>query len=123
MEITKEQFKEKFVQRAIKFSINVLNFCRNIRSKPLFWSIADQLIRSSTSIGANIVEARASSSRLDYIKYFHIALKSGNETKYWLILIQETSPEHKNQTDILYKEADELTKILAASLLTLKGKR
>ena len=94
-----------------------------IKSEKLYWSISDQLIRSSTSIGANIVESKASHSKKDYIKFFEIALKSANETLYWLILIRETKPELKPELIKLYNEAEEISKVIASSVLTLKGKK
>lgn len=119
----KENFKNDFIKRAIQFSVNILRFAQKIKSQPVFWPVMDQLIRSATSIGANVIEARASSSKQEYLRYFQIALKSGNEAKYWLILIQETLSDFKNRAEELHREADQLTRILAASILTLKGKR
>ena len=83
----------------------------------------DQLVRSATSIGANIVEAKASSSKKDFIKYFDIALKSANETKYWLGLFRDATNEDKTTIEPLLCEADEISKILGSSLLTLKNKK
>ena len=123
MQNEKEKFKEDFIRRLIRFSIKILKFCDKMRVKRIFWSIIDQLIRSSTSIGANVVEAKSSSSRKDYLRFFEIALKSANETKYWLILIREGMPEFKAETEKLLKEADEISKVIGASVITLKGKK
>ena len=123
MQNEKEKFKEDFIRRLIRFSIKILKFCDKMRVKRIFWSIIDQLIRSATSIGANVVEAKSSSSRKDYLRFFEIALKSANETKYWLILIRETMPEFKTETEELLKEADEISKVIGASVITLKGKK
>jgi len=87
------------------------------------WAIADQLIRSATSIGANIIEAKASSSKLDYLRFFQIALKSANETKYWLILVNESIPVLKNQANQLLKEVDEIAKIIGVGILTMKRRK
>ncbi len=86
-------------------------------------SIIDQLIRSATSIGANVVEVKSSSSKKDYIHYFEIALKSANETKYWLILVRELIPQFKEETNQILKEVNEIANILAAGIITMKGKR
>ena len=59
----------------------------SIKIKTVFYSLISQLLRSATSIGANLVEARAAHSKKDFIKFYEIALKSSNETKYWLCLI------------------------------------
>lgn len=123
MQNEKQKFKEDFIRRLIKFSIKILRFCEKMRVRRILWSVIDQLIRSATSIGANVVEAKSSSSRKDYLRFFEIALKSANETKYWLILIKESMSEFKEEAEQLLKEADEISKIIGASILTLKGKR
>jgi four helix bundle protein len=117
------KFKMEFNKRLIRFSLEIIKLCKEIRKDRNLWAIADQLIRSATSIGANIIEARASSSKLDYLKFFQIALKSANETKYWLILVSESIPSLKNQTEQLLKEADEIAKIIGAGVLTMKGRK
>ena len=119
----KDEFKKEFNRRVIKFSLQVLKFCEKMKGKRMIWPIIDQLIRSATSIGANVIEAKSSSSKRDYLRFFEIALKSANETKYWLILMKERQPEFKLETEQLLKEVDEISRIIGASILTLKGKR
>jgi four helix bundle protein len=82
MKNDKSNFKNEFNKRLIHFSLEIIKLCQEIRKDRNLWSISDQLIRSATSIGANVIEARALSSKLDYLKFFQIALKSTNETKY-----------------------------------------
>jgi four helix bundle protein len=123
MQSDKLKFKKEFNKRLIHFSLEIIKLCQEIRKDRNLWSIADQLIRSATSIGANVIEARASSSKLDYLKFFQIALKSANETKYWLILVLESAPNLKNKVKLLLKETDEVSNIIAAGILTMKGKR
>lgn len=60
---------------------------------------------------------------MDYLRFFQIALKSANETKYWLILVSESIPDLKNQTNQLLKEVDEIAKIIGAGVLTMKGRK
>ncbi len=122
MQNDKSKFKEEFIKRLIDFSIAILKFTDKVKEKRNLWSIIDQLIRSSTSIGANIIEAKASSSRRDYIKFFEIALKSANETIYWIILIKELVPEYNPELEQLLNETKEISKIIGSSVLTLKGK-
>ena len=122
MQNEKEKFKENFIKRLVQFSVNIIRFSEKLKINRIFWPIADQLLRSATSIGANVVEAKSSSSKKDYIHFFEIALKSANETKYWLIVIQESAPEFKEASVNLYQEADEISKIIGSSILTLKGK-
>lgn len=85
--------------------------------------LAHQLIRSSTSIGANIIEAQASSSRKDFINFLHHALKSANESKYWLGLFRDSAKADVDNADTLLKEAIELANLLGSSILSLKGKK
>lgn len=80
-------------------------------------------MRAATSIGANIIEAQAASSKKDFINYYAISLKSANETKYWLGLLRDGTSTDKDSVNILLEETKELANILGASLLTLKGKR
>lgn len=126
MQNDKEKFKKEFIQRLIKFSVNSIRFCEDLRKQRNLMPIADQFIRSSTSVGANVIEAKASSSRRDYIRFFEIALKSANETKYWLIVIRESANKTANFENLLAKlidEADQIAKIIGSSLLTLKNKK
>jgi four helix bundle protein len=122
MQNDKEKFKKEFIQRLIGFSISIVHFSQKLKEERIPYSVADQTIRCATSIGANVVEAKSSHSKKDYIKYFEIALKSANETKYWLIIIKELTKNQK-EIDKMLKEAIEIANILASSVLTLKGKR
>jgi four helix bundle protein len=114
--------KREFAGRCYHFSISVINLVKELPEKRTYWTVVDQLVRSATSIGANIIESKSSSSKKDFIKYYEIALKSANETKYWLGLLRDALGVEKSQVNILLKETDELARILAASLLTMKGK-
>src|SRR3989339_154455 len=70
--------------------INIIKFVKDLPNQKIFWVLSDQLLRSSTSIGANIIEAKSAHSKKDFIKFFEISLKSGNETKYWLGLFRDS---------------------------------
>jgi four helix bundle protein len=109
--------------RTYNFSISVIRFIGELPEKKVFWVISDQLLRSSTSIGANIVEAKASSSRKEFIRYYQIALKSAHETNYWLSLLNDATEINKDKLLVLIKELDEIIKMLTASILTLKNKK
>jgi len=77
-------------------------------------------LRSATSIGANIIEAKSGNSRKNLISFYSIALRSANETKYWLCLVRDTLEVDKVEVNNLIKEADEISKIIGKSILTLK---
>jgi len=88
------------------------------RHAPLF----DQLIRSGTSVGANIEEGRAGSSKRDFRKFYIIALKSANETKYWLRLLKETGiikPADILKVESMINEIEELSKIVASIVINM----
>ena len=106
--------------RCFYFSKEVVNFVKLSKYENVFYSIFDQLVRSSTSIGANIIEGASGSSKKDWIKFLIIALKSANETKYWLCLIRDTMDVSKVETNKLIKEAEEISKIIASIVLKAK---
>ncbi|MDE3251240.1 MAG: four helix bundle protein [Bacteroidota bacterium] len=83
----------------------------------MYSSLFDQLVRSATSIGANVVEGKAGSSKKDWKNYFSIALKSANETKYWLCLIRDTIDVSKTKMEELITEANEISKIIASIIV------
>ena len=115
--------KEELKYRAFRFSIKIVKFTSLLPNERIYWIIVDQLVRAATSIGANIIEAQAASSKKDFIKFFQIALKSATETLYWLCILRDGTEANKNEVENLLKEAKELGNILGASLLTLKGKK
>jgi four helix bundle protein len=82
-----------------------------------------QLLRSGTSILANYVEANSASSRKDFINFFTHSLKSANESKVWLSLLKDLNKGDKAEIEWLLKELIEISKVIASSILTLKGKR
>ena len=108
--------------RAYQFSLAIIRFVNDLPNKRAFWVIGDQLLRAVTSIGANMIEAKSSSSRREFIKYYEIALKSANEAKYWLCLIRDSYPELKGNCQKLLDELEEISNMLGSSILTLKGK-
>ena len=108
--------------RCYKFSLQIIKLTDILPNKRSAWVIADQLIRAATSIGANLVEGRASSSRLEFKKFYEIALKSANETKYWLGLLRDAEIADKIKVDILLNEVSELANMLAAGVMKLKRK-
>jgi len=108
-------------QRCYDFSIEVIKFARSIPNKQVYYSILDQLIRAATSIGANVIEAKSASSRKDFLRFYEIALKSSNETKYWFSLIKDTTDIDKEKIDTLFNEVTEISKIIAASVITMKN--
>jgi four helix bundle protein len=116
------KIKNEFMERCYRFSITIIKLTRDLPEKRVYWTVTDQLVRSATSIGANIIEGKSASSKKDFIRYYEIALKSANETKYWLGLLRDALDVNKVEISNLMQETTELAKILAASLITMKGK-
>lgn len=112
---------EAFKMRVIDFSVSVMKTCKTLRKDPTLWSLCDQVIRSATSIGANINEAQGSATRKDFANYFQIALKSAKETRYWIQVIERYDYKIK-ELPHLREECDSLTNIIQASIRTLRSK-
>ena len=105
------------VDLSMDFSVKIVNLCDSIKGKSV---LTNQLLRSATSIGANIHEANYAQSRPDFISKMQIALKECYETEYWLKLFVKTNMI----TDIVYKEmkndGGKIRKILISSINTAK---
>jgi len=122
MENENSKHKIKLKDRTYQYSIKMIEFLDNLPKDNSAQIIFKQLLRSATSIGANIVEAQASSSKKDFTKYFNYSLKSTNESVYWLNLQKDAKKINNKQIEYLLNETKELAKILGSSILTLKGK-
>ncbi|MGB2762339.1 MAG: four helix bundle protein [Minisyncoccales bacterium] len=118
-----EKPKNNLKQRAYKYSLNLIEFIDKLPKDFSSQIIAKQLLRSGTSIGANIIEAHGSNGRRDFANFFSHALKSANESKYWLGLLRDTNKSSKENADVLLNETIELSNIVAASLITIRGKK
>lgn len=120
--MSNEEFRKKLIQRALLLAQKVIQLVDTFPNKRSAWIISDQLIRATTSIGANIVEAQAASSKKDFINFLNHALKSANEAKFWLVLAKDIAPDKITRISQLENEVTELAKILGTSITTLKGK-
>ncbi len=100
-------------ERCGKFGEKIIGFCRLVKRDSIAFPLVTQLVRSSTSIGANYMEANHASSRKDFINKIRISQKEANETKHWFRMISTASPEDKEQCRTHWKEAHELTLIFA----------
>ena len=111
-------------RRAYVYALSVMKFIDFLDRKDLSVDvISKQLLRSATSIGANIIEAQAGSSKKDFTNFFSYALKSANESKFWLGLLRDSSKVDTNKVNFLLQETVELANILGSSILTLKGRK
>ena len=105
-----------------EFAKSIVLLCRKLKENNVEYALVNQLLRSGTSIGANIHEARYAQGTKDFISKFEIALKECNESEYWLELLFEVNSISKNDFDIFQKECIELRRMLVSSVKKLKEK-
>lgn len=112
------------VELTFKFAISIVKYCEELESKKKF-VIAKQLLKSGTSIGANIREAQNAESKNDFIHKFKIAAKECDETIYWLAICKELDsyPFDDNLTEQIEVISKVLSKILATSKTSNKIKK
>ena len=117
-----KSFSEELKKRIYKFILDLIKFVYTLPANdPLCKVAIDQLIRCGTSIGANYVEAIAGSSRKDFTNFLTHALKSANESKFWLALLRDSGKGDRDEINRLLTELQEIAKILGASVRTLKS--
>ena len=83
--------------------------------------MVNQLLRSGTSVGANVIEAKASSTKKELIRFYEIALRSANESEYWIDLISEGYELQSERMNDDKKELLEISKVLASIIINLKN--
>jgi len=124
MQNNNSKFKIDLKRRAYFYALEIIKFIDTLDKKDFSVQIiVKQLLRSATSIGANIIEAQAGSTKRDFTNFFNYALKSANESKFWLGLLRDSGKADRNKVNELLKETTEIANILGSSILTLKGKR
>ncbi len=104
------------------FAKNVVFLSRKLKQNGVESALVNQLLRSGTSIGANVHEAQYAQGMKDFISKLEIALKECNESDYWLELLFEVNSLEKDDFDTLKKECIELRRMLVSSVTTLKKK-
>ncbi len=109
------------VQLSKEFAVDIVNICTLIRETRKGSVLINQLLRSGTSIGANIHEGNYASSKADFINKFQIALKECYETDYWLELLSSTGFIHEEEYSKLFSKCSKLRKLLTASIKTAKA--
>lgn len=108
--------------KALKYAIRVVNLYKYLVEEKSEYVMSKQLLRSGTSIGANISEAVSAESAPDFIHKLAIAQKEANETKYWLTLLEKTGYLSSSQYQSMYADCLEMVKILVSIILTTKQK-
>ena len=103
---------------SVQFAIDIVNLCESLKGRN---SLTNQLLRSGTSIGANIHEGNYASSKADFIAKFQIALKECYETEYWLKLFAKTNIISEQAYNKLINDSGRIRRILISSINTAKS--
>lgn len=115
--------KENIIKTKSKeFAIKIVELYKYLVEEKKEYVISKQLLRSGTSIGANVSESEYAVSTKDFINKLYIALKECNETIYWLELLNDTNYLDENYYNDIRNLCEEILKILLSSTKTLKKK-
>jgi four helix bundle protein len=110
--------KHDICDRVLKFVVKVIQFAEKLSKSFSGRIVAKQMIRSASSIGANMQEADGAISKKDFVNKMGIARKEAQETRYWLELVNKAqmikNQENVKELNLLYAESDEITKILSS---------
>ena len=123
MENDTAKFKMEVKKRIYNWVLRLIKFIDRLPKDSVCHIMGKQLLRSGTSVLANYIEANSASSKKDFINFFTHSLKSANESKVWLCLLRDTGKGERKELEWLLKELIEISNIIAAGILTLKGKR
>lgn len=109
------------VDKSKAFALRVIRLYRYLCNEKKEYVLSKQVLRSGTSIGANVKEAIRGQSKADFYAKLNIALKEASETEYWLELLHESGFIPKEAFDSIYADCQELIKLLVAITKTQKG--
>ena len=110
--------KNLVIDLSMQFAIDIVNLCETLKGKSV---LTNQLLRSGTSIGANIHEANYASSKADFVAKMQIALKECHETEYWLKLFVKTNIIPEEIYAKLSNDSGKIRRILISSINTTKA--
>ena len=112
--------ENQLVDLSKRFAIDTINLCTEIQRSQKNYVLANQLLRSGTSVGANIHEANYAASRADFINKLQISLKECYESEYWLDIFKETNIITAEQHNAMFLQCSKIRKLLVASINTAK---
>ena len=107
-------------EKSYAFAIRIVNLYKFLNDNMKIYSLANQVLRSGTAIGALMCEADQAQSKADFLNKSNIALKEANETHYWLSLLHDTNYLTESQFDSLIVDCDEIVKLLVSIVKTTK---
>jgi len=105
-------------ERTAKFGENVIDFVKTIKKDEINRPLMNQIIRSGTSVGANYMEADGAESGEDFKHKIAICKKEAKETRHWFRMIARSNPDKSEKCRSLWREAQELSLIFSAILLS-----
>ena len=108
-------------EKSFRFAVRIVKLCRYLQNEKKEFILTKQLLRSGTSIGANVSESQQAQSRPDFISKLNIALKEATETEYWLRLLHETDYLNNEQFDSIFNDCNEVKSLLVAIVKTTKN--
>ena len=107
-------------EKSFRFAVRIVKLCKFLQEDKREYIMSKQLLRSGTSIGANITEAQQAQSRPDFVSKLNISLKEAVETDYWIRLLYETEYLTKEQFTSIIGDCDELEKLLVSIVKATK---
>ena len=107
-------------EKSFAFAVRIVNLCKHLRAEKNEYTLSKQLLRSGTSIGANVSEAQQAQSKLDFTHKMNIALKEAYETNYWLRLLHATDYLNHQEYESIITDCSEIEKLLIAIVRTSK---
>lgn len=116
-EVMNDENTVKYKSR--KFAIRIINLYKYLCGNKQEYVMSKQLLRSGTSIGANIAESRCAISKRDFLNKVYLALKECEETLYWLDLLYETEYLSENEYNSMKNDCEELRKMMSATTKTV----
>lgn len=113
--------KEQAVkQKSLQFAVRIVKLSKYLREEKNDYVLSKQVLRSGTSIGANVAEAEAAFSRKDFLSKLYVAFKECSETLYWLELLKETEYITAEMFQSINQDCEELRKLLSSITKTTK---
>lgn len=106
--------------KTVSFSIRIVKCCKYLQDEQKEFVMSKQLLRSGTSIGANVHEAVFAQSRADFISKMSIALKEASETSYWLLVLSKTAYLENKLYASFKEDTDEIIRILISTIKTTR---
>ena len=106
--------------KSYRFAVRIVKLCRYLQAEHKEFVMSRQLMRSGTSIGANVSESQQAQSRADFVNKLNIALKESYETDYWLRLLRDTQYLTKEQFSSIFSDCCELERLLISIIKATK---